>query len=63
MKAVRSLARILIYMAAVAAVSVLLIAASGAEPIAALGIFWNGIFGNKNKLATLPSAASLAIWF
>ena len=53
MKARHILSRVLIYTAAVLAVSVLLIAASGAEPIAALGIFWNGIFGNKNSFCEI----------
>ena len=53
MKAVRILTRVLIYVLALAAVSVLLIAASGADPVSALGIFVNGIFGNKNSFCEI----------
>ena len=53
MKALRIASRVLIYTAVVVLVSLLLIAASGADPIKTLGIFWNGIFGNKNSFCEI----------
>ena len=53
MKALRIAGRVLIYTAVVVLVSLLLIAASGADPIKTLGIFWNGIFGNKNSFCEI----------
>ena len=49
MKALRVAGRILLYAAVVLAAALVLIAASGASPFQARGIFWNGIFGNKNS--------------
>ena len=53
MKVLRMAGRVLIYAAVVILVSLLLIAASGAAPIKTLGIFWNGIFGNKNSFCEI----------
>ena len=53
MKALHILGRVLLYAAVIILAALLLIAASGAAPIKTLGIFWNGIFGNKNSFCEI----------
>jgi len=49
MKKVKKLISFIHYPLVLIAVAILLIIASGANPVQALSIFWNGIFGNKNS--------------
>lgn len=50
MKNVKKILSFVSYPLILVAAAVLLIVASGAEPLNALSVFWNGIFGNKNSI-------------
>ena len=45
----KKLVTLILYPVILVAAAILLIIASGAEPLNALSVFWNGIFGNKNS--------------
>ncbi len=53
MKAARKLAGFLAYLLVLSAVATLLIVASGVSPATAWGIFFRGIFGNKNSFCEI----------
>ena len=53
MKAARKLAGFFAYLLVLAAVATLLIVASGVSPATAWGIFFRGIFGNKNSFCEI----------
>lgn len=45
----KKLLTFILYPVILVAAAILLIIASGAEPVNALQVFWSGIFGNKNS--------------